>query len=201
LFSLTLKPFTNIQLLLEVPFEDSQEFYKIRSSILTPKYYLHDIGIELILLSIMLFIFFKMQQRSPKNRSTFIFLSLFLPFVSVVAYIFDLLQGANRFEYPPWADTLAIPLSGAPFIFVVLLIWSLLHLLFLKNLLVRPLKLNFNNLKQINLWLIIVSLMTLLLTISSLLNGEYWYGLAGLMWIYFYLSLGVVKSIAEKKKI
>jgi len=200
LYSLFLDPFTNNEVFyqeyMKLSVGESEKFYKLRESMLTPKYYLQDIGITISLICVILLIFLKKGEgyiKSPKNKFFFIILALLLPFFTVGGFVFDILQGMYRNEFPHWADSLAIPMMGVPIQFIFLLLWSSLHLLFLKNLQISSTKFKLSTIKKINAWLLFISFISGLLVISSLLYGQYWYSIPGLLWIYYYLSIGIVK--------
>ncbi|HHH53237.1 MAG TPA: hypothetical protein ENK91_06230 [Bacteroidetes bacterium] len=199
-YSLSLDPFTDNEVFnqkySELSVGQSKEFFELRDSMLTPKYHLQDIGISLILISTLILIFFKMGNgyiKSPPKKYLFIILAVLLPFLTVSGFVFDLSQGMFRNEFPHWADSLGIPLAGVPFQFIILLIWSSLHLLFLRKKKISSVIFKVSNLKQINLWLIIISIFSFILVILELTGGHYWYAIPGLFWIYYYLSLGIVR--------
>jgi hypothetical protein len=200
LYSLSLEPFTNIEVFnqkyMELSVGQSNEFYELRESMLTPKYYLQDIGITMLLISIILLIFLKIGNgyiKSPKNKILFMVLAILLPLITVIGFIFDLFQGIYRNEFPHWADSLGIPLAGVPIQLIFLLIWSTLHLFFLKKMKISSIAFQLSTLKKINFWLILISFISFLLVMLSLIDGLYWYSIPGLFWIYYYLSLGVVR--------
>ena len=71
-------------------------------------------------------------------------LGLVLPVLSVAGYVFDLLQGFNRGEFPHWADSLGIPLMSVPIMLLLPLVWAGAHLVygyrrFVPNVPLRPL--------------------------------------------------------------
>lgn len=194
-YSLTLEPFTDIDVFMEkymsMTHEQSTEFFKLREDMLTPKYRFQDTGIMLILCTSVVMLLLKVSNgkiQSPKKKSSFIILSIALPFITVSGYIFDLFQAMDRIEFPHWADSLGIPLLGAPIQFAILLIWSLAHLGFVKN--VKSQSLSFEIIKNLKPWLIFVSSITFIIILMSAYYGQYWYVFPGLIWLYYYLSLG-----------
>jgi len=178
---------------------DSERYQDLRDEMLTPKYSLQDYGITLLALAIV----FQFVTRtgnfalsSPKRTSTVVAVAISLPFVTTAGYVFDLFQGITRGEFPHWADSLAIPLMGAPFLFIAFLVWSTLHLLFL----VRGYKKsNLRNAisKQANRYLLFVSGGTTLLVVSTVALGQYWYAMPGVLWLYYYLSLAAGRRSAS----
>ena len=170
---------------------ESNEYWKLRDEMLTPKYQLQDYGGTLVALSIGVLIVSRKgwrQLKSPKSRATLLGLAFLAPFLTVGAYAFDLLQGYERGEFPHWADSMAIPFMGAPVLLIVLLAWSCTHLAFaqwpyhsqlLSHALVR----------QANWWLLAVAAITAVLAAWSAALGQYWYAIPGVIWLYFYMSL------------
>jgi hypothetical protein len=131
-------------------------------------------------------------------KAAVIGLALAAPFVSSVAFIFDLVQGQVRGEFPPWADSLAIPLTGVPFQWVALTFWALIHLVFLFEYSSgKPLTLAFSF--KANWWLLFVSFLSALLIAWCIVFGGYWYAIPGLMWLYFYLALAAGRRGRQKQ--
>ena len=124
-------------------------------------------------------------------------LAIALPFLTVGAYVFDLLQAAYRGEFPHWADSLGIPLMGAPIQCVVLLVWSLAHLGFLRAAYSPSTSLGRAVSLKANWWLLWISAVTGLLVFASAATGQYWYAIPGALWLYLYLSIAAVRRAAN----
>ena len=202
-YSISMEPYTNREEFLRKTIQLDRgmdtEFYNIRDEMLTPKYRLQDTGITLILFSIFLGTFVKFHDGkflSPKTKRSLIGIAIFLPFLTVAGYIFDIFQGMSRDEFPHWADSIGIPLMSTPFILCLLIIWAIFHLAYIKNYKKLPLSVAFT--RKLNPWLLIVSILTAISTLYSIFYGQYWYALPGILWLYYYLSLGV-NYIHEKK--
>jgi len=169
----------------------SKEYWKLRDEMLTPKFQLQDYGGTLIALSIGVLLVSRKGWRhlkSPKSRATLFGLAFAAPLLTVGAYVFDLLQGFARGEFPHWADSMAIPLMGVPVLLLLLLVWSGAHLAFLRGpyhseLLSHALS------RQANWWLLAVAAITAVLAAFSAAVGQYWYAIPGVVWLYFYISL------------
>ena len=176
----------------------SNEYWKLRDEMLTPKYQLQDYGGTLVALSIGVLLVCRRGWRrlkSPKSRAKLFGLAVAAPLLTIGAYVFDLLQGFARGEFPHWADSMAIPLMGVPVLLIVLLVWSSAHLAFLPRtyhaeLLSRALS------RQANWWLLLVSAVTTLLVALFAATGQYWYGIPGAVWLYFYISLAASRRSA-----
>ena len=95
----------------------------------------------------------------------------------------------ERDEFPVWADSLGIPLMVVPFQFIALLLWSLLFLLFVKE--VKALTISFQIILKVKFIFLFISIITLILFLITLFYGQYWYCIPALFWLYYYLSIGV----------
>jgi hypothetical protein len=196
-YSLSMKPYTNEDLFekkyMELSSGQSKEYFELRDSMLTSKYRIQDTGITFFSIALLIGLVFKLGHysfKSPRSKFGFVLLALSLPFLTVFGYVFDLMQGMYRQEFPHWADSLGIPLAGAPIQLVILLAWSLLHLLFLVGG-----EINARNIAPStthNYWLMFLSILTGVLLSVCAFYGQYWYALPGVVWLYFYLSLAAV---------
>ncbi len=182
-----------------------EEYWALRDKMLTPKYKLQDYGGTLIVsgLAILLFVRDKrFRLVAPKSRAALVGIAIAAPCVSVAAFIFDLFQGAGRGEFPHWADSLGIPLTGAPFLFVSLVVWAAAHLVFLRGPYTPSAPLSVAVSRKTNLWLLFVSAITALIVADCLFEGTYWYAIPGTMWLYLYTSMaagriGRTQPVAE----
>ena len=169
----------------------SNEYWKLRDEMLTPKFQLQDYGGTLIALSIGVLLVSRMGWRhlkSPRSRATLFGLAFAAPFLTVGSYVFDLEQGFARGEFPHWADSMGIPLMDAPVQFLVLLVWSGAHLAFLRGTYYSEL-LSHALSRQANWWLLAVAAITAVLVALSATLGQYWNAIPGVVWLYFYISL------------
>lgn len=201
-YALTLPPYKNEQLFMEqymnMSAGQSEEYWKLRDEMLTPKFRLQDYGVTLATIAVSIFLITrkgKVRLQSPNSRKTLVVLAIVLPFLTVGGYIFDLLQAFDRGEFPHWADSMGITLMGVPIQFILLLLWSLAHLGFLRGAyqpstpLAHPLSLKYN------WWLLFISAATAILVLASAVAGQYWYAIPGALWLYFYLSLGAARRV------
>lgn len=169
----------------------SNEYWKLREEMLTPKFQLQDYGGTLVALSIGVLLVSRKgwrQLRSPKSRVTLFGLAFAAPLLTAGAYVFDLMQGFSRGDFPHWADSMAIPLMGVPALLLVLLAWSAGHLAFLRRT-HRSELLSYALSLQANWWLLAVATVTAVLLALSAATGRYWYAIPGAVWLYFYISL------------
>lgn len=167
---------------------------------LTRKFQLEDYGITLVAMAVAMFLVTrkgKARLQSPSSRKALVVLAIALPFLTVGSYVFDLLQAAYRGEFPHWADSMGIPLMGVPIQFIVLLVWSLAHLSFLRGAYQPSTPLVHAVSLKSNWWLLLISAVTAILVLASAGAGQYWYAIPGALWLYLYLSLGAVRRVAN----
>lgn len=195
-YSLTLEPYRNQK---EFEFRyghmgagQSEAFYQLREEMVTPKYRSFDTGVTILLLAILcggLLISGNGRVKSPPNKISYVGLALVAPLISAKGYAFDLHQGYLRNEFPHWADTLAIPLAFEMPLLVILLAWSLLHLVLLRDPSARSLSSVAS--RKFNSWLALISIVTGLIMLISAYYGQYWYAVPAALWVYYYLSIGM----------
>jgi len=203
-YALTLSPYKDEKLFMErymsMSNEQSEQYWKLRDEMLTPKYQLQDYGVTLTSIAIAIFLALrngKVRIQSPKSRKTLVAVAITLPLFTCGGYVFDLLQGFDRGEFPHWADSMAIPLMGVPIQFAILLVWSFAHLAFLRGVYNSSISLTHAISLKANWWLLFVSSITAVLMFLAAAAGQYWYAVPGVLWLYFYLSLGAVQRVAN----
>jgi hypothetical protein len=194
-YSMTFDPYTNGALFNQRHMEladttrDSEAFWQLREELLTPKYRLQDYGATSIALGVFVFFLALFKFQSPRQKWSVIAIGVGLPLLTVAGFILDLFRGMSRDEFPSWADSLGIPLLGVPVQFVILFLWSMAHLGFLKSGYSGSTPLKYALSRHANWWLLFVSSVTLMLTVLLVAEGGYLYAVPGCFWLYFYLSL------------
>jgi len=194
-YSMTLQPYTDRSRFYEESLElatttqDSQAYWRLREEMLTGKFRLQDYGATFLSLGVLLFFLSLVKFRAPSRKWMIVAIGIGLPFLTVTGFVLDLLQGMVRDEFPSWADSLAIPLMNVPVHFVILLVWAVAHLGFLRRSYLGNAPLRYALSRHSNLWLLFVSSVTFLLTGLLVLDGSYFYAVPGCVWLYFYLSL------------
>jgi hypothetical protein len=174
----------------------SAEFHRLRHEMLTPKYRLQDLGITAVAFG---GIWLALLQRgagritAPRSYGALIGVAIAAPALTAFGNAFDLNLAYARGEFPHWADSMGIPITGVPAIFVFLLVWSVLHLLMLRGKLPTDVALHRAFSRKANPWLSTVSVITVLLIALMAYGGSYSYALPGLLWLYFYLSLASIR--------
>lgn len=175
------------------------EYWKLRDEMLTPKFKLQDYGGTLVAAGVLALLISRRgwrNLRSPGSRVRLLMLALAVPFLTVGAYIFDLLRGLEHGEFPHWADSIGIPLMAIPPLLVILLAWAGVHLLFLRRH-YRPTVLTQAVSFKANWWLLFVAAVTTALVVLCVAVGKYWFAVPGMGWLYLYLSLAASRRLPQ----
>lgn len=106
---------------------DSQAYFTARERALTGKFALQDYGVTMLVFSLVLAAFNWQLFKVPRSLRGFLGIAVAAPLVTVGAFAFDLIQGQARWEFPPWADSLGIPLMGIPVLLIAGLVWAFSH--------------------------------------------------------------------------
>jgi hypothetical protein len=176
--------------------EGNSEAYDLaRKRALTAKFSLQDYGITLLVCAMTLAAFKWRPFKAPHSRLGFLILAVAAPLLSVGALVFDLIQGQARWEFPPWADSLGIPLMGIPVLFVAGLIWAFAHIILLAGVLRRTdASLTLAAIRRGHPWLLVVCVLTAILMLVAAAEGAYWYVTPGALWLYFYASIAAARQ-------
>ncbi|MCL3782711.1 hypothetical protein EMN47_20180 [Prolixibacteraceae bacterium JC049] len=172
--------------------DDSQKFYELREKYLTPKHKFEDYGITTIILGFILSIISLLKirnLRSPRKWWILLTVGVFAAILTIFGYVGDLFLEMTRDSYPPWADSLAIPLMGTPALLMMSIVWVILNLLGTKNKYQTKANLFPINIRESKKWYLVISLITILLIIMVIIDGYFWQLLSGFLWLYFYLSI------------
>lgn len=181
---------------------DSSKFHQLRSEYLTPKHKLEDYGMTSILAGFILITVsvIKIEKiRSPKSWEALVILGIFNALLTILAFIGDLFLEMDRDSYPPWADSLGIPLLGTPILLVMALAWALVNLVGTKKNFSPCVPLLPIELKLSKKWYLIISLITIGVIVMTIVDGYFWQLGSGFLWLYFYLS--IMQGFKEFKKI
>lgn len=185
---------------LSLPSGASEEYWKLRDEMLTPKFKLQDYGATLAfaaLLSATVAWRGYAGIRAPSSRVTLDAIAIGLPFVSVGAFVVDLQVAASRGEFPHWSDSIAIPLMGTPILFAVYMVWVLVHLAFLPASYPRVAPLASAISPRANWWLLALSILSIVILAFTLAGGDVLYAPSGTLWVYFYMSLAAARRVAQ----
>jgi len=197
-YSTALKPYTDREAFYEKMYsvmDDEnkyEEYYKLRQSYLTSKYTFENYGLVAIILGLYSLILIPKNWKdfkTPKTKLTIGIVGFLAVILSIGGYVGDLFLEATRDRYPPWADSLGIPLMSVPFLFLLFSGWFAANLIGLKNSFRTAVYISEFRLKKTNYWYLSLLILTALLVLTLIYEGDFWWTAAGIMWIYFYLSL------------
>lgn len=200
-YSLTLAPYKDEQAFMQQYFAldagQSAEYFALRSAHLTAKYILQDLGIQSLICAALLMLAThkgRIRINSIPSLTSAVMIAITLPILLVGGYVFDLIQASHRGEFPHWADSLGIPLMGAPVLLVILLVWAFGNMGFLygKFQVGMPIRNAFQ--WRRNWWLLINAGFWLLAAVLTGMYGQYWYAIPAVAWLYFFLSIGVSRT-------
>ena len=204
--SLTMTAYTDDELYetkyMELESGQSDEFYALRHEMLTLKYRFEDYAVTAIVLGITAIAILRRGFRSiqtPKSRLRVVFLGVVATAVTFILPIVDLFHEYARGEYPHWADSLGIPLSGAVFMIIPLSIWMVGHLTFLLGPFSTGGTLGDVSWRNINPWLIVLTCLTLVVGLVCAFTGLFWFLTPAILYSYFYLSLLIGRASAQAR--
>lgn len=173
------------------------EYTRIRREFSSEKYRLEDYGFTLIGLAALALLTIRKQRvriETPRHPWTLAGLAICLPFLTAGAMFGEMSQAYARGEFPPWADSMGIPLMGIFPLFLLLFAWAIAHLVFFLNgpyIPGIPLALAISG--KSSKWLLCMAACTTVIAVFSLAMGDYWYGMPCVLWLYLYLSLAAVQ--------
>ena len=201
-FSLTMEPLKNQEeyesKYSEMGSGDSEKFFSLRTDHLTGKYRIADIGLALSTLGFLTLLayIFGNRLKSPPYRLLTLAVGIVAVGLTVFAELFALSLNFKRGEFPWWADSLAIPMTGIIAICLILILWVFIHSIFMTSKYSNLDKISYAVSKSINPWLAFVSIATLLVIILYAYSGSALHVTAGFVWLYFYLSLAAGRIAA-----
>jgi len=133
-------------------------------------------------------------KKSLHSKFTHIVFVLFASVAVVAASVGSLYLDFERGVFPSWADSIAIPLMGMPLLAIVLVLWGGLHCIFMSGNFHTSVPIWCVPFKKWNIWLGLITVVTVIIFILSLLTGFFWYVLPSFLWIYFYASLNAGRA-------
>ena len=198
IYSSILQPYTNTEQFYEemsslIDEENkSQRYRQLRESYLTPKYALENYGLIAVILGLYTLVLIPKDWQdfqSPRSKWIIGVIGLLAVLLTIGGYVGDLFLEATRDRYPPWADSLGIPLMSVPFLFWSFLGWFAVNLIGLKNPFRTSVSIQEFKIRSTNYWYLALIVLTAIITLILMYEGDFWWTAAGIMWIYFYLSL------------
>lgn len=197
-YSMTFDPFTDkdefYEKMTSIMEEEnnSQKFFELRESYLTPKFDLENYGLVYIILGLYTLVLIpkKWQDfKSPKYKGTTVLIGALAVLLTIGGYVGDLFLEMTRDSYPPWSDSLGIPLMSVPGLLLIFSVWFVVNLIGLKKPFRTSVPITEFNLKSTNYWYLTLITLTTILTLILIYEGDFWWTAAGIMWVYFYLTL------------
>lgn len=197
LYSFTFEPYTNKQ-----EFEEKcsaidwnnrgEKFRALRKEYLTAKYSLENYGLIFIVFAVYGYIFLRNgwdSFRIPKDKWTIALIGFGAVMLSLLGYVADFFLELHRGRYPPWSDSIVIPLGYTPSMFYMFSGWYLINLIGLIN----PFKTGglVKNLRfrSINYWYVTMLIGTIGLVVELIIEEDFWWTTASILWCYYYLCL------------
>lgn len=198
-YAMSLAPYSDKQRLLALTAPEQSgrddEYTRLRDELLTGKYRIEDYGFTLIGLAGLALLATKkgrIRIETPQSPWTLAGIGICLPFLTAGGMFAELSQAYERGEFPPWADSMGIPLMGVFPLFIILFAWAIVHLRLLSGPYLPGIPLVLAISGKSSRWLLCMAGCTAVLTLIFLAIGDYWYAIPGLLWIYLYLSLAAV---------
>lgn len=179
---------------------DYTEYDRVREIYLTSKYDFEDYGYTLTILSIPIFIigivgFNRLE--TPSKRVWVLTIGLLAVMISTIGFVYDLFLEMDRDIYPPWADSLAIPLMGVPGMVILLIIWVVANYNGTRKHYTNSVQFTSFRLNNLDTWYTIVLSISIVITLWSLLAGFYVQFFSGIIWMYFYFCILLGKREAK----
>ncbi len=175
----------------------SSIFYELRKEYLTAKYTIQDYSFTFLIIGFigLLLSKYSFSVTAPKTKVKVFICGISAGLLTTFAYVADLFLQFFRGEFPWWADSLGIPLSGVPFmagIFTALVVVSMVGVF---GSYTAGTKIKMHNIWHSNyLYLLLIIFVSLVSTIF-VLGGLFLFIIPGGLWIYFYLSLWAGRNV------
>jgi hypothetical protein len=178
-----------------------REFYDLRDRFLTNKFRYQDYGATFS--SLGLFLIFLVRKgwkniTSPNASWKIVLLGFSAALLTTAGYIGDTFLEFFRGSYPPWADSLGIPLSGVSILFIIFFGWAAINMVGLSGKFSSGASISNIGVRRLNWWYGILAIITSLITLLCVYDGFFWLVLPGLLWLYFYLSIMAGRKAANQ---
>ncbi len=182
----------------------SEKFHELRKEYLTPKIDLENYGITFTItgtIFLILSIIGFRNLRTPRKKVWIIVTGILAALLTNIFYVGDLFLEMYRESYPHWADSLAIPLMGVPFLIIVSLTWVGVNCIGIRGDFKLGVPLLSIKLSHLDYWYASILTITILINISTIVSGYFWGVISGFLWIFFYLSILVGRREAKIEKL
>lgn len=185
----------------ESPTNDAtQKFHDLRAAHLTEKYVIQDYSLTVAVTGFVvlaLTLLGASEMSAFKKKRNILFIGILAPILTSMATYGALALDYTRGEFPWWADSLAIPIATEIPLFLVFLIWSLSHALFLRGRFETGKKIFRLEVIKSNYWLMGATAFSLVLMASDLYAGHFMMIVPSCVWIYYYLSLAAGRTKSQ----
>ena len=197
-YALPLEPYTDKDAFYEEMYalyeheNKSQAYFELRESYLTPKYTLENYALIAITLGLYILILIPKNWRdfkTPKSKIAMVSIGVLAVLFSIVSYVGSLYLDAIRDAFPPWADSLGIPLMSAPFLFCLFSGWFAINLIGLIAPFRTAVSITEFRFKKANYWYLALIGISVFFLFYCIYYNDFWGTATNMMWIYFYLSL------------
>ena len=182
----------------------SDRFYELRDEYISNKYKIQDYGFTLLILGTASLIIFRKEKptNTPSSKTKIALIGFSAALLTTAGYVGDLFLEFYRGSYPWWADSLGIPLMGAPILAFIFTGWAAINLLAMNGKFKAGTAISFCQIKGTNYFYLILLVVTALITLLCAIEAYFWMVLPGLFWLYFYVSLWAGrytdKNVSEK---
>ncbi|TGM61737.1 hypothetical protein [Leptospira vanthielii] len=177
----------------------TEQFILLKEKYRTSKYIHHDVGLALIVFSILSFLTYRYRIKYNEIilRSNLYALGLFTVTFTIFSEIAVIFRDYNRGEYPHWADSLGIPIFQLLILGIIMIIWVIIHNYLYTKTERKLIKLSISNrIFLISPWILFISLITVVLSFFCIYEGNYLTEMSCFFWISYYANLN--KQIKEK---
>ncbi len=169
----------------------SDRFHENRDKFLTHKYLFQDYGATFLILGIASLLLFGANKpvTAPSSKLKIALVGFTAALFTVIGYVGDLFVEAFRGSFPWWADSLGIPLAGAPVLAFIFICWVILNLIAMRDPFKAGAPISFGKIRGSNYFYLLLLLATALIVMLCVAGAYFWMVLPGVLWLYFYASL------------
>ncbi len=181
--------------------ENSAGYAVVREAYLTPRFALEDVGLTLMVLSLLIGWVSVRDLRSPSSAVHMGLFTLLPPVLSLCATAYGYHLSGVRFDYPP-GDPVAAMIRRFhidPVSMAALFGWPVVHALVCLRKGYTPAPIRHSVRIRRQWWLVLNGLVCALLFGTAIGRGHYWEVVSLMAWMYFYLSLVAGQGAALNK--
>jgi hypothetical protein len=176
------------------------EFHALLREFLTEKHALQDYGLTAIVLAGVAWLVARFGTggiKSPPTRARLVQLAHMSGFLTFFALEFSIQQNDARGYYPHWADSTWPLMVAGLAIWLVMIVWTLLHLRLVPRDYPPSQPLQQAVSGKINPWLLLLALLSSGLAALGAAHGDWPFLAAGLLWAYVYFSIAASRRARQ----